>query len=264
MARPLRFILLGDPVSHSRSPAMHTAALAALGLAGTYEARRVDRAGMEEAAGDLRRGLLDGANITMPHKEVAFLLADRVEPEAARAGSVNTWVREEGRLVGTSTDIPGLRAAWARRGLPATGPVLVLGAGGAAAAALVALEGREAAVAARRDGAAEALLARCGVSGRVVSWGEALAGAVVVNCTPLGMRGETLPASVLDEASGLFDMAYGAAVTPAVARCRSRGMAVADGLDLLVAQAEAAFLRWVGVAPPPGVMEAAAGAGRGA
>lgn len=262
MTRPLRFVLLGDPVAHSRSPAMHTAALRALGLAGTYEARRVDPAGMAAAAEEVRRGTLDGANITMPHKAMAFRLADRVEAEAARAGSVNTWVGEAGVLVGASTDIPGVRAAWARRSLPADAPVLILGAGGAAAAALIALAGRAPAVSARVGGAGLALLRRCGVEGQEVAWGDAVEGAVVVNCTPLGMHGEELPGGLLAEASGLVDMAYGADVTPAVARGRMQGLPVADGLDLLVAQAEAAFMRWVGVPPPPGVMEAAAREGR--
>ncbi len=256
--RGLRLAVLGDPVEHSRSPLIHRAALAALGMNGTYEARRVDAAGMRAAAEELRRGDLDGANITMPHKRLACELSDRVEDAAARAGSVNTWRPEGGVLAGYSTDIPGLLRAWERTGLPADGPVLVLGSGGAAAAALVALAGRSLVVSARRPEGLGPLLDRAGVVAEVVPWGRAVDGAVVVNCTPLGMRGENLPSPVVGVMAGAFDLAYGDSETRLVTTARRRGLPVADGLDLLVAQAEESFRIWTGVLPPPGIMEEAA------
>lgn len=256
--RSLRFVVLGDPVEHSRSPVIHRAALAALGLNGTYEARRVDAAGMRSVAGELRRGELDGANITMPYKHLACELSDRVEEAAARAGSVNTWCPEGGVLAGYSTDVPGLLGAWERRGLPADGPVLVLGSGGAAAAALVALSGRSLVVSARRPEGLASLLDRTRVVAELVPWGRAVGGAVVVNATPLGMRGENLPSPVVGVMAGAFDLAYGDGETPLVTAARRRGLPVADGLDLLVAQAEESFRIWTGLVPPPGVMEEAA------
>ena len=78
----MRLVLLGDPVGHSRSPAIQNAALSAVGIEGTYEARRVDEAGMVVAVDEIRYGRLDGANVTMPHKQVAFELADRVAEAA--------------------------------------------------------------------------------------------------------------------------------------------------------------------------------------
>lgn len=254
----LRLAVLGDPVEHSLSPAIHRAALAALGMEGTYEARRVDAEGMAAAAGDVRRGALDGANITMPHKRLARRLADVVGPDAARAGSVNTWYRDGRLLAGESTDVAGLRVAWERRGLPSAGPILVLGGGGAAAAALVALAGRDLAVSARRPGVAADLAAACGVDAAPVPWGTPVPGAVVVNCTPLGMGGEELPAAVVAEMGGVFDLAYGGTETPLVAAARRAGLPAADGIDHLVAQAEESFVLWTGRRPPPGVMEEAA------
>ncbi|MGH8875321.1 MAG: shikimate dehydrogenase, partial [Acidimicrobiia bacterium] len=109
--RTLRLVLLGDPVAHSRSPAIHRAALDALGIAGTYEARQVDAAEMSEAVDEIRRVDLDGANVTLPHKSMAARLADRLAPSALRAGSVNTLVREAEAVVGYSTDVDGLRRA---------------------------------------------------------------------------------------------------------------------------------------------------------
>jgi|FLYL01.1.fsa_nt_gi shikimate dehydrogenase len=254
----IRLLLLGDPVEHSLSPVMHNTALAACGLQGVYQAKRVDESGMRIAAEAVRSGEVRGANITMPHKRLAYLLADRTDPEAGRARSVNTWVSDDGALVGYSTDIGGIRRVWVDRGLPDDEPVLVLGSGGAAAAALVALAGRPVWVSARRGEAADRLVGELGVEAGQVAWGTGVAGAVVVNCTPLGMRGETLPPRVLETASGLFDMAYGPQETPAVAYARSRGIPFADGVHLLAAQAEESFRIWTGVTPPRGVMEQAA------
>lgn len=254
----MNLALLGDPVAHSRSPAMHNAALAACGISGRYVARRVDERGMAAAAEEVRSGALDGANITMPHKGAAFRLADSVHPEARRAGSVNTWVREAGLIHGHSTDIEGIRRVWEERSLPTGGRVVVLGSGGAAAAALVALDGADLRVVARRREAAAEVVERTGVAASVGRWEDAAGETVVVNCTPLGMGGEELPDRFLHRATGLLDMAYGSGETPAVAIARSGGLPVADGLDLLVTQAEASFRLWTGRAPPPGVMAAAA------
>ena len=105
----MRLVLLGDPVGHSRSPAIHRAALAAAGIEGRYEARRVDAAGVYRACAEIRAGDLAGANVTMPHKRTAAAAADRLAPEAARCGAVNTLVAEDGEVVGHNTDVGGLR-----------------------------------------------------------------------------------------------------------------------------------------------------------
>jgi shikimate dehydrogenase len=253
---PDEYVVLGDPVDHSRSPAIHNAAFAALGVDAHYQARRVDGSGMAVAAEELRRGNLAGANITMPHKDLAFRLVDRAMGEAQVARSVNTWVMDGGALVGHSTDIPGIRQAWARREL-GSGPVLILGSGGAAAAALVALADHDLFVSARRPEGAHRLVESLGSAAISVPWSTGME-AVVVNCTPLGMKGESLPDPVLDLATGLFEMAYGWDPTPAEKECRERGKPVADGIDLLVAQAACAFELWIDLPAPLAVMEQAA------
>jgi shikimate dehydrogenase len=250
------YVVLGDPVDHSRSPAIHSAAFAFLGIDARYAARRVDPSGMALAAAEMRHGDLSGANITMPHKELACRLVDRVAGEARIAGSVNTWLMEAGELVGHSTDIPGIRQAWARRSL-GDGPVLILGAGGAAAAALVALADHELLVSARRPDAATRLIEALDSRAVPIPWGEGRE-AVLVNSTPLGMRGETLPDPVVEAATGLFEMAYGSRPTPAETTCRGGGKPVADGIDLLVAQAACSFELWFDTPAPVAVMESAA------
>ncbi len=256
----MRLAVLGDPVAHSRSPAIHQAALDDLGITGTYEAIKVDAAGMARAVADVRDGSLDGANVTMPHKALAAGLADRLSPDAARAGAVNTLVREGAEVAGHLTDVAGVLRAWEWGGLPADGPVLILGAGGAAAAAVLALEGRTLLVAARRRHRAVELLAGLGVVGATVEWGTPVPGAALVNATPIGMGGEELPPGVVAVAGGALDMAYGAGMTPVAANLAARGLPVANGLDMLVGQAMSSFELWVGRPAPEQVMRAAAAA----
>ncbi len=259
-----RLAVLGDPVSHSLSPTMHNAVLAALGLEGVYSRRRVDERGMTWAASEMRTGELHGANITMPHKGTAARLADRLSSDAARAGSVNTWTLEgRGRLVGHSTDVEAVRRVWIRAGLSTDRPVLVVGAGGAAAAAMAALEDRELWCSARRAEAVSALADRIDVPFLPLEWGESLPGSVVVNATPLGMRGGELPVRLLEKSVGLFDMAYlsGGEATGAVRWMRERRMPASDGLEMLAAQAEASFEMWTGYGAPAGLMERVARTG---
>ena len=253
----MRLVVLGDPVAHSRSPAIQQAAFDHSGIAAVYAARRVDRAGLAAAVAAIRAGRLDGANVTMPHKQEAAALADRRSPETARAGAANTLLRRGGAVHAHLTDVEGIRAAWERARLAASGPVLVLGAGGAAAAALLALEGREIAVSARRPDAAARLIALVGVEAATVPWEQGRDGAVVVNATPLGMAGEDLPRGVVAGCSGLFEMAYGAGDTPATRAVAAAGRPVASGRDMLVAQAAASFELWTGRKAPIAVMAAA-------
>jgi shikimate dehydrogenase len=205
--------------------------------------------------------LLSGFNVTMPHKNLAAELCDRLEAEAAAAGSVNTVALIEGAVWGFSTDIGGIQDSWGD--LPTTGPVLILGAGGAAAAACVALADRHIYLAARRFGAGAELGLRLAGRGLNIALGEVgwevpVVGSVVVNCTPLGVEGEPLPDGVLALSTGLFDMAYGSAVTPAVAAVRNMGFPAVEGLDLLISQAGRSFRIWTGVVPPLEVMRKAA------
>ena len=239
----MRLALFGDPVAHSRSPAIHTAALAEAGIEGTYLAHRVDEAGLVEAVAVMRSGDLDGANVTMPHKEAAARLADAADELVALTGAANTLRWKNGRIEATNTDVGGVIDAAERAGIPEA-PVLILGGGGAAAAARLAFRDREVAVSGR--------------SAPGHPWGEPLPGAVVVNATPLGMRGEPLPEGVLEAASGLIDMPYGEAQTPAVSLASSLGIPVVDGLDLLVAQAARSFTWWTGFEAPIQAMREAA------
>jgi shikimate dehydrogenase len=246
--------VLGHPVSHSLSPVMHEAGLEALGLAGSYVAIDVDEEGMRFHADLIRRGVLSGANITMPHKRIAAELCDVMTDVAARAGAVNTWYREDGGLSGHTTDVHGVAEVIRLRELP-TSTILILGSGGAAASALVACDGMSVTVSARSAQKAQRMIERTGVDARVAEWGTPVSGALILNATPIGMRGERLPRRVVDAAGGLFDMTYGGGPSPALLEMRASGRPTADGIDLLAAQAEESFFIWTGVRPPTHLFE---------
>ena len=139
-----------------------------------------------------------------------------------------------------------------------TCPILVLGAGGAAAAVVTVIEGRSIFLSARRGHAARELAGRAGRTVTVLPFGEAVPGAIVVNATPIGMNGESLPASLVEGASGLVDLAYGPVDPPSTVRGRVLGLPVVDGVEFLALQAGESLTWWTGLAAPLDVMLAAA------
>lgn len=253
----MRFGIVGDPVMHSRSPAIHSAGFVANGIDASFEFLPTPSDGFDLIERMLRSEELDGVSVTMPHKANAYQAVDLHTDLAQRTGAVNTITTRNGALVGTNTDVAGARFAVGVASAE-VGPVLVLGAGGAAAAAIVALEGRRLFVSARSEDRAHAVLGRTGVQGTVVPWAEGVAGSVVVNATPLGMHGESLPDGVLGVASGIIDMTYGDSETPACAYAIANGLRHADGLDMVVGQALEAFTLFTGLNAPLDVFYSAA------
>jgi shikimate dehydrogenase len=239
------FAVLGDPIAHSRSPELHRAMLEISGLEGEYTRVRADEQILEAELARMRQGAWHGLNITMPLKAAAARLADSTSPQARRAGSVNTLVPADGAIHGESTDATAIHELLDSGRFDDRTAILVLGSGGAAAAVLSAIDDREPVyVAARRPERAEELTQRLG--GANIAWGTAVAGALVVNTTPLGMHGEALPGDVLDAASGLIDLPYRDGETPAIVTARRRDMEAADGHEFLLRQAIASFRLWTG------------------
>jgi shikimate dehydrogenase len=252
--------VIGHPVAHSRSPAMHTAAYRKLGLDWEYTAVDVDPAGLAAFVARLEAAGYAGVNVTVPHKQAVLPLCDEVSAEARRCGSVNTVLVREGGLRGETTDGRGL--------LWALGPVqpsdaLVLGAGGAARAAVTALgdAGWTVRVSARREAAARALGAD------TVPWPPRQGAALVVNATPIGQREYTgsgtsysFPPELIEPGMVVVDLAYrgDASPTPLISAAAGRGARAVDGLDVLVGQGILAFELFTGVPAPVEVMRAAA------
>jgi len=269
----IRLGLIGDPVEHSLSPAMHRAALEACGLEGEYALIPIaagDRAALRHELQRVRAGEWQGLNVTIPHKRPVADLLDTLTPTAAAIGAVNTVVLQEGRLVGDNTDAAGFLEAL-RRFLDAhdrpegTGQrALVLGAGGAARAVVYALcsSGWEVAVAARRVDQARALasdLANREVDVLDFHGLPAVADRVapcslVVNATPVGMHPHVDESPWPDglpfpRQAALYDLVYVPGTTRLVRDARAAGMPAVTGLDMLIEQALLSFVRWTGHTP---------------
>jgi shikimate dehydrogenase len=253
------FALLGDPVSHSLSPAMQNAAFRALGLHAVYVTLRCST----ETVAPLLRALAragGGGNVTVPHKEAAALAVDHRVGDAAEVGACNVFWCEAGDIVGGNTDVEGLLRALEPLEAPPA-PWLIIGTGGAA---------RAGAVAAMRCGARVAISSRsadraAAFSAWLVEHGIGAAEprecGVVVNATPLGLRaGDPLPLEPSAAPAGAvaFDMVYRTGETPWIRAMRAAGHRAADGRGMLVAQGAAALQRWFpGVAAPTEIMRAA-------
>lgn len=268
--------LLGDPVRHSLSPAMQNRAFSDAGLDAVYVALRCDTA---DVAG-LMRGLAragGGGNVTLPHKEVAAAALDRPSEAVRSTGACNTFWLEDGKLHGDNTDVEGLRRALLELmgGGIGGARVLLLGAGGAARAALHVLVrdgAREVVIWNRTPERATGLSRRLGERRtRVVESREELHGEgfdLLLNATRLGLdQGDPLP---FDPAGGceveaVFDLVYRVDETDLVRRSRELGIPARDGREMLVQQGAAAFERWWGRWPRVEVMRdalEAAGDGR--
>lgn len=273
--------LIGDPVAHSISPAIQTAALAASGIDATYELWQTPLAELAARVASLRAPDVLGANVTVPHKLAVMEYLDEVSEAATRAGAVNTIVHRAGRLYGDNTDIAGfatsLRAAIPPPQNAKTLPALVLGAGGAARAVILALAemGVTEITVANRSEARMAALASdlAGIGFRRLgmdeaSVREALPGVgVVINATSLGWHPGETPLSLellaaLPEGATVVDLTY--RDTDLLAAARARDLRTLDGLPMLVHQGARAFTLWTGVEAPVAEMLTAAAIARDA
>ena len=257
----------GWPVAHSRSPVMHEAAFAAVGLEDwRYLKLPLPPELFAEAVRALPAAGFRGVNVTIPHKEAALALASEASDAAREIGAANTLTFErEGAIHADNTDAPGLIAALGEAWDPAGRSALVLGAGGAARAAVWALVRAGAADVAvwnRTPERARALADQLGARA-VEQPGEA---EIVVNCTSVGLGDEAAPfkalplqADSLGAGSCVVDMVYRDGGTRLLEAARTRGADVIDGLEILVAQGAASFERWTGRTAPREAMRAAVG-----
>ncbi len=268
-----RLAVLGQPISHSRSPAMHSAALAELGLVPewSYEAIEVSPEALEPRIGAMPGEGFVGANVTVPHKVRVLELADQASGAAREIGAANTLSFAGGRILAENTDAAGFLDALPE---PPTGKrALVLGAGGSARAVVWALleNGASVSIWNRTPARAERLAEEIGGTAVVPDRGWQAAGGdydLIVNTTTVGMGagGEgsndlkrlPLPADSLGERHQLVDLAYGPVETELVRVARAQGATVVDGLEVLVRQGAASLRIWTGLEAPVETMRRAA------
>jgi shikimate dehydrogenase len=262
----MRLAVLGHPVSHSRSPAMQNAALAAAGLDDwKYEAIDIAPEGFEELVREMPGRGFAGVNVTVPHKEAALALADQASEAARAIGAANTLSFSEGRIKAENTDAPGLIDALTDAPGKAAGELtgaraLVLGAGGAGRAVVWALAGAgmEVMLWNRTRSKAEGLAVELGVEvipseqHRVIDPGPF---AVIVNASAAGLGGEdALEHLPLDQGGfrpgqTVVDMVYGESEGALLRAARQDGAGTIDGLEILVRQGARSFEIWTGERP---------------
>jgi len=257
-SRPL--VLIGDPVEHSISPAMHNSAISALGLDAVYIALKTDTSALPHVLRALEAVGVAG-NVTVPHKVAVAQLLIRLTSVAKDLGAVNTFWPEGGRLVGDNTDVRGLLDAITP--LEPEGPWLVAGTGGAARA--VAAAARELSVPllvqSRDNERASQFTAWATEIGAECEPDDGTPIATAVNATPLGLKvsdGMPFTEERLNGCRAAFDLVYAKGETRWVRACKKRGIRAADGRTMLVAQGKHAFQRFFpGEIAPLEVMTAA-------
>jgi shikimate dehydrogenase len=259
--------ILGHPVSHSLSPALHNAAFQALGIDAVYDARDVPPGDLLAVVSGFRVPSFLGANVTAPHKEAVLPMVDERSEEGLLVGAINTIVPVGGRLRGENTDAVGLRTWMMVEGIePAGKDALVLGAGGAARATVAALArmgARRIVVLNRSLARAEALVADLSphLSGTRLRAGQLddarlppdeSPPAIVVNATSLGHQGAApvVHDALLASAEVAVDLAYDPPESPFMRHARLVGTRAENGLGMLIYQAIRAFELWTGQTPP--------------
>jgi shikimate dehydrogenase len=265
--------LIGDPVEHTMSPAMHNAAFRKLGLDYIYLPFRVSPEQLPQAVAGLKALNVRGFNVTIPHKVSVIPLLDGLDPLAERIGAVNTVVNDGGELRGYNTDASGFLRALLGRGVrPKDKNVVVLGAGGAARAISYVLAENDAhlTILNRKleldwaEDIRELILEDFGREVRVLELfprklAAALEGAdILVNATSLGMSPASgrspVPARLLRRGLVVFDIVYNPMMTKLLKEARAAGARVIGGVDMLAWQGALAFEKWTGQAAPLALM----------
>lgn len=257
---PFTLGLTGFPLSHSLSPKLHNAALAAAGLEGSYSLFPVDPAHPDALAALLERirnGEIHGLNVTIPHKQSVLPLLDELSETARAIGAVNTIYLRNGRLIGDNTDAAGfwedvsskLETRYSK--IENRKSALVLGAGGSARAVVFALQahGWNVSVAARRIEQAQALVTEFGLQAAYDIDSPISNFDLLVNTTPLGMTPDTETCAWEGDfppGAFVYDLVYNPPETLLMKRARAAGLQASNGLGMLIEQAALAFELWTG------------------
>lgn len=263
---PDAFAIIGDPIDHSLSPTIHNAAFRRLGMNCTYIAYRIQKGELSAGVESLLKSHIRGFNVTIPHKTDIVNLLDDIDESARMAGAVNTVRIKDSSMTGYNTDIDGFMAPLRRRIEVRGSRALVLGAGGAARAAVV--------------GLAAAGASHIKICGRTIQNARAIAAIpdrasttsygpmpdkvdagydIVVNATPLGMGGVGVPADLADITpdSIVYDMVYKPVTTTFLKTASEAGCRIIHGWEMLLEQAVLAFEIWHDIKAPQDVMKRA-------
>jgi len=267
--------VIGDPIEHTMSPAIHNAAFTKMGLDYLYVPFQVKPEGLRQAIDGMRALNIRGLNVTIPHKVTIIPFLDELDPLAEKIGAVNTIANDNGMLTGYNTDAAGFLQALLERGIEPKGRnVVILGAGGASRAIsfILAEKGAHLVILNRLLERAEELAGRLSMvfHGEVTALGlveenlaRVLEGAnILVNATSVGMSpnisGTPVPFNLLKPALVVFDIVYNPIKTRLLREAEEVGAKTVSGVDMFVWQGALAFERWTGVKAPLELMRAEA------
>ncbi|OGN99327.1 MAG: shikimate dehydrogenase [Chloroflexi bacterium RBG_13_51_18] len=263
--------LIGDPVEHTMSPAMHNTAFQKMGLDYLYVSFRVKPEHLPQAVAGLKALNIAGFNVTIPHKVAVIPLLDSLDPLAEKIGAVNTVVNNNGILRGYNTDAEGFLRALMEHGINPSGKnVIILGAGGAARAIayILAQKGARLTILNRQqeldwaENIAQLILDELHREVKVFELGhiaDVIPGAnLVVNATSVGMspahNASPVPAGLLDKVAAVFDIVYNPLQTRLLKEAAAAGAKTIGGVDMLVWQGALAFEKWTGKPAPIDLM----------
>ena len=253
--------IIGNPVTHSLSPAMHNAALTAKADNGVY--LPFPAPDLEAAVIGIRGLGIQGASVTIPHKEKVMPLLDEVDPVASRIGAVNTIVRNNGKLVGMNTDWLGATRALEEESNVQGAQVVLLGAGGSARAIGFGLLEKDASLVlcSRTESRGRSLADELGCSWLSLTEAGNLSGDILINATSVGMQPDIeetpVPGLPLSRFQVVMDIVYAPMKTRLLQEAESSGCAVINGLEMLLYQGVAQFELWTGKPAPVSVMRGA-------
>lgn len=258
------FCIIGDPINHSLSPAIHNAAFNTLGLDCSYIALRVQEGQLKNSIDSLRAINIGGFNVTMPHKVKVLNYVDRCDKTVQLVGAANTVDNEEGKFCAYNTDVAGFIRPLRERKISFNGiEVLILGAGGAARAVVVALSGERGIANINifnrntdRSTNLSKLVKELGLKASIVSNDDiqkmASKSELIINTTPLGMSNEEslIKSASISKDSIVYDIVYKPINTKLIVNAKTAGAQVVYGYEMLLEQATASFKIWLKMDPP--------------
>jgi shikimate dehydrogenase len=258
------YCIIGDPINHSLSPAIHNAAFNTLGLNCSYIALRVQEGQLKNSIDSLRAINIGGFNVTMPHKVKVLNYVDRCDKTVQLVGAANTVNNEEGKFCAYNTDVAGFIRPLRERKISFNGiEVLILGAGGAARAVVVALSGERGIANINifnrntdRSTNLSKLVKELGLKASIVSNDDiqkiASKSELIINTTPLGMSNEEslINSASISKDSIVYDIVYKPINTKLIVNAKTAGAQVVYGYEMLLEQATASFKIWLKMDPP--------------
>lgn len=257
------YAIIGDPIDHSLSPALHNASFAFLRLDCTYIAYRIPRGDLTAAIADLKKIGIAGLNVTIPHKVDMMRLLDEIDEECRKVGATNTVVNTDGKLKGYNTDVCGFLDPIRKRNIDCTGTdVLLVGAGGAARAIIAGFANekvRKITIANRTQQRAEEMVRfakQLGVESEYMDLAKAGDSAssfrFIVNATSVGLKGMGCPISTrnITRDSIVYDIVYMPVETQLIQQAKEQGATIIYGWEMLLAQAMRSFEIWIGKPAP--------------